>query len=352
MHSYLKKHPAPQPPTNSWSVDDLYDAYGGKQGAYQGGGVICIIELGGGWVASDTIAAFHQMGLPTPTVTDISVDGTTNSPGGDADGEVALDIQVAGAVYSMATGHAATIEIYWAQDIGKAVEAAAARHPGGMLVFAASGDNDSGDGGQTPANVDCPASCPSVIGCGGTSKPRVGPEVVWNNNPGHVHGSGTGGGYSTIFPAQSWQLGIPVAPRRLGRMVPDVAGVADPDTGYMIVLNGHAQVFGGTSAVAPFYAGLFAAFGYNTQSISWGTDEANWEAAASGSVKAMEASAKLAVGPLDWVVQTFYKSPLDFFNITHGDNGFYKAGPGPDPCTGMGVPNIALLGTAFAPPPP
>ena len=134
----------------------------------------------------------------------------------------------------------------------------------GMIVFAAAGDNDSSDGGSTPANVDVPSSCPHVIGCGGTLKTITG-ETVWNDNPGQTDGEGTGGGYSTIFPAQSWQIGAPTPPTGTtagtGRMVPDVSADADPNTGYEIYVHGAQEIVGGTSAVAPLYAGLFASFG-------------------------------------------------------------------------------------------
>ena len=101
----------------------------------------------------------------------------------------------------------------------------------GMVVFAAAGENDSSDGGLTPANVDLPASSPHIIGCGGTTKTAT-TETVWNNEPGNTSGQGTGGGFSTIFPPQSFQIG---APQGTGRMVPDVAADADPFTGYLIV---------------------------------------------------------------------------------------------------------------------
>jgi subtilase family serine protease len=56
----------------------------------------------------------------------------------------------------------------------------------------------------------------------------------------------------------SWQAGAPNGP---GRMVPDVAANADPNTGYEIYFHGASTVVGGTSAVAPLYSGLFASFG-------------------------------------------------------------------------------------------
>jgi kumamolisin len=178
-----------------WNVPDLCTAYSWPTGL-AGGGVIAIVELGGGWVQSDMDQFFQSIGQPVPGITDVSVDGTQNSldPGpNSADGEVALDIEVASAAYYVAIGKPATIRVYWAQDIATAVRAATAdgcdvcsiswgsdeanwgaqagqemeqaaadATAAGMVVFAASGDNDSSDGGPNPANVDLPSSCPHV----------------------------------------------------------------------------------------------------------------------------------------------------------------------------------------------
>lgn len=174
------------------------------------------------------------------------------------------------------------------------------------------GNNDSSDGGQTPANVDCPSSCPHVVGCGGTTKTATS-ETVWNDDPGETNGEGTGGGYSTYFPPQAFQVGAPAPPMQtpaLGRMVPDVAADADPNTGYAIVVHGQSAVVGGTSAVAPLYAGLFAAFG----------------------------------AKLGFVTPQLWDNQNCFNDITQGGNGFYSSGPGPDPCSGLGAP----IGTALA----
>jgi subtilase family serine protease len=180
-------------------------------------------------------------------------------------------------------------------------QAAAEAVAAGMVVFAASGDNDSSDGGPNPANVDLPASAPHVIGCGGTTKTRTS-ETVWNNDPGNPSGEGTGGGYSTLFkPMPEWQAGAPHGP---GRMIPDVAANADPNTGYKIVLHGIETTIGGTSAVAPLYAGLFAAFGKK----------------------------------LGWISPELWLNQVCFNDITVGDNGAFRAMPGPDPCTGLGSP--------------
>jgi subtilase family serine protease len=328
-------HAAPAKP---WDLVALCEAYRWPRNMV-GGGVIAIIELGGGWILRDLEQFCANNTIPVPSVIDVSVDGTLNRSGVDADsdGEVALDIQVAAAAYSVATGKAATIRVYWANDIAPAVraaihdgcdvcsiswgsdeanwrqaaaedmeQAAAAAVAAGMIVFAASGDNDSSDGGPNPANVDTPASCPHVIACGGTRK-TANMETVWNNNPGRPSGEGTGGGFSTVFrPVPLWQIGAPHGP---GRMVPDVAANADPETGYNIVLKGEISPTGGTSAVAPLYAGLFAAFG----------------------------------SKLGWVLPALWCNPLCFNDITMGDNGMFRAGPGPDPCTGLGSPVAGRL---------
>ena len=257
-HPYIKR-PRAGVRTATWEVPALCKAYDWPTGL-AGGGVIAIVELGGGWVQSDLDQFFKRVGQAAATVSDVSVGGVKNSPGKDLDSdtEVALDIQVAAAAYFVATGHPAAIRVYWANDIAPGVQAAAADGCDvcsiswgsdeanwtataaqqmeqaatagtgkGMIVFAASGDNDSSDGGSNPANVDLPASCPHVIGCGGTSK-TASTETVWNNDPGKASGEGTGGGFSTIFqPMPSWLVGAPNGP---GRMVPDVAANADPNT--------------------------------------------------------------------------------------------------------------------------
>ena len=338
-HTYFKFPRIVNPST--WTVPDICAAYQWPS-KLSGGGVIAIVELDGGWADSDIDTYFQSINQPTPSITDVSVDGTTNSPGSDSDVEVALDIEVAGASYYVATGKTPTIRVYWSQDIPSAVAkaaadgcdvcsiswgadeadwgtagceqmeaAAAAAVAARMVIFAASGDNDSSDGGPTPANVDCPSSCPHVVGCGGTSKTTAS-EAVWNNNPGHSNGEGTGGGYSTVFHRVNWQHDIPPAPNGLGRMIPDVAANADPNTGYVIFQGRQHQVVGGTSAVAPLYAGLFAAFGPRPAT--------------------------------NYAPARLWASPSAFADVTSGDNGQFHAEIGPDPCTGLGAP----IGTALA----
>nr|WED68361.1 hypothetical protein PJ912_21490 [Pectobacterium colocasium] len=85
-------------------------------------------------------------------------------------------------------------------------------------------------------------------------------ETTWHSRD----GSATGGGVSQYFALPGWQLGLSLVDKYGGhhplqhRGVPDVSGNADPETGYLVEVNGREGVVGGTSAVAPLWAGLLA----------------------------------------------------------------------------------------------
>jgi len=133
----------------------------------------------------------------------------------------------------------------------------------GITVLAVTGDDGSNckqnDG---RAHVEYPASDPWVTACGGTMINRLGPPLnqgTWKNGANRT----TGGGVSWRWPRPLWQAncGVPTGPNgQTGRGIPDVAGNADPENGYgyPIYVFGERQVWGGTSAVAPMYAGLVA----------------------------------------------------------------------------------------------
>ena len=330
------------------------------------GQCIGIVELGGGYRDSDTALAFKAMGLTPPKVTAVSVSGGTNQPGPDpnSDGEVALDIQVAAgaapaaavAVYFApnttqgfadaitkavhdAQNRPSVISISWGSaesnwtGQGLRVMAAALRDAAhlGVTVFAASGDNLATDGEQDGrAHVDFPASSPYVVGCGGTvidvTGGKITQEKVWNSQ-----GSGTGGGVSDVYPVPGYQKQAPVPKppqgRKAHRGVPDIAGDADPSSGYRVVVGGMSGVIGGTSAVAPLWAGLVALLN--------------------------EACGQ----PLGFIHPVLYGTASALRDITDGDNkagsiGF-NAGPGWDACTGLGVPKgkdlLQLFKTATGP---
>jgi kumamolisin len=199
----------------------------------------------------------------------------------------------------------------------------------GITITVAAGDNGSTDGG-TGNNVDFPASSPHVLACGGTtlegSGSTIKSEVVWNEQ---ASGEGaTGGGVSNVFPLPSWQANAKVpAPSSSagGRGVPDVAGDADPVTGYKVRVDGENMVIGGTSAVAPLWAGLIAL-----------SNQQNGTSA--GFIQPQIYAAKAASA---------------FHDIVSGNNGAFSAGPGWDACTGLGSPIgaklIPLLSTSTAP---
>ncbi len=326
------------------------------------GQCIAIIELGGGYRTRDLSAYFKQLGIKIPTVIAVSVDGGHNRPSGpnSADGEVDLDIEVAGAVAPGAKivvyfapntdqgfldaittaihdtqNKPSVISISWGapesgwtdqaiQAMDKAFQDAAAL---GVTVCCASGDNGSSDGVTTDklAHVDFPASSPYALGCGGTrlesSNNTVTSEVVWNE----ATGGATGGGISDVFDLPSWQIGagVPASTNsggRVGRGVPDVAGNADPATGYQVRVDGKTFVIGGTSAVAPLWAGLLALI---NQQLGHSVGYLN---------------------PL--LYQQIAKADV-LRDVTSGDNGAYQAGPGWDACTGLGTPDGVKLLTAL-----
>jgi kumamolisin len=353
------KYPRAGSQPHPWTVADILTACGFKRlPGPIAPTVIGILELGGGWRNNDLQLAATATGLPAPNVTNISVKGGQNSPGQPADGEVALDLQVAAQAYSFLTGKTAVIRCYfapntdagflgcyqqmrvdkvdagscswggpedqWPSSVINSFAAELAGHAAaGIPQFAASGDNNSGDG-ESGVHADYPASDVSMIGCGGTTKTSNG-ETVWNNG----NGEGTGGGYSALFGPQSWQIGAPAGP---GRMVPDVAFNADPQTGYPIYVGGQSQVIGGTSAVAPIMAGIAAAF------KGWLVGQ----------------SKPFPTNLLQWL----WSHPAVFRDVIIGNNGQWKAGVGPDPCSGLGVLDGAALmaaitgGTVINPPPP
>jgi kumamolisin len=192
----------------------------------------------------------------------------------------------------------------------------------GVTITTASGDSGSSDGVNDGANhVDFPASSPHVLACGGTnltiSNSTRSTETVWNDQP--QGGGATGGGVSSFFNLPAWQSGakVPAPPNgQGGRGVPDVSGDAAPATGYQILVDGQQMVVGGTSAVAPLWAALIAMV--NQQSGR----------------------------KAGFVNPTLYSGgEANFYDVTSGSNGSYKAGPGWDPCTGLGSPDGQKVAT-------
>jgi kumamolisin len=344
-------------------VASLYQFPANTDGSGQ---TIAIIELGGGYPAADLTTYFGGLGLPTPSVKAVGVDGGSNAPGGAADGEVELDIQVAGAVAPGASQvvyfapntdqgfidaiseaiHATPTPVVvsiswggpensWAAQSRTGMDAAIADGAAlGVTVTVAAGDNGSSDDPNSTSGVaaDFPASSPHVLACGGTklvgNASTITSEVVWNEVSNN-EGAG-GGGVSVVFAQPSWQanVGVPASAAggtgtgsttKPGRGVPDVAGNADPVTGYLVIVDGQQEPIGGTSAVAPLWAGLIARL-----------------AQATGKRFGL-------LQPLLYAGVTAGVAAPGFNDIVEGDNGAYKAGPGWDACTGLGSPNGTAL---------
>ncbi len=360
-HFRKKQKPAA---TTTFTPPQVAALYSYPTGVTGQGQTVAIIELGGGYSASDLQTYFKGLGVNEPTVTAVSVDGGTNTPGSDADGEVMLDIEVVGAI---ATG--ANIAVYFAPNTDQGFIDAitdavhdTTRKPSvvsiswggpedswsaqsqtamnaalqdaatlGVTVTVASGDNGSTDGATDgKLHVDFPASSPYALACGGTtlkgSGKNISSEVVWNETA--KQEGATGGGVSNVFALPSYQssAGVPKNSETgfVGRGVPDVSGDADPTTGYQVRVDGQNIVVGGTSAVAPLWAALVALMNQQLGS---------------------------SVGFLN--PKLYPAGESVFHDITSGNNddgnlGSYSATAGWDACTGLGSPNGTAILQLFS----
>ena len=360
-----------------YGVRDVASIYGFPPGFDGTGQTIALIELnqidsdknptGTGYLVSDLQAYFASAGIPIPSITPVGVSGGANVPGTykKGDEEVTLDIEIAGAiapgakiVVYFAPGtddglhQALTYAIYdsvhnptivsvsWGQaedgttkqhrkGVEQALQEAALL---GVTVCVSTGDHGSADMQKKwwdyRPHVDFPASCELALACGGThltgaSAPGAPVEKAWNQGP---TGDATGGGVSNFVPKPHYQGNVNVPrPRKRagGRGVPDVSGHAD---GYSIFFGGKPGILGGTSCVAPLWAGLLALIN--------------------------QCRAQAGNSPVGYVNPLFYTEPAKdtFHDIVDGNNdnyadlnGKYKACEGWDACTGLGSPDGTKL---------
>ena len=360
VQPHFRVHAAQAAAPSSYTPPQVAQAYKFPVKASGAGQTIGILEFGGGYRQADLTAYFKTLGIPAPGITAVSVNGGKNNPSkaSGPDGEVMLDIEVAAsvapgakvAVYfapntSRGFIDAVTTAVHdaankptvisiswggpestWSQQTMLALDAACQSAAAlGITITAAAGDNGSTDGGKGN-NVDFPASSPHVLACGGTKLNANGTtiisEVVWNELA-NKEGA-TGGGVSNVFALPVWQANAHVPAPSVstgGRGVPDVSGDADPTTGYTIRVDGQTTVIGGTSAVAPLWAGLIAV-----------------------------ANQQLGV-QVGFIQPAIYaaKAASAFNDITQGNNGAFLAGPGWDACTGLGSPIASKLIPLLAP---
>uniref|UniRef100_A0A6C0E1A9 Peptidase S53 domain-containing protein n=1 Tax=viral metagenome TaxID=1070528 RepID=A0A6C0E1A9_9ZZZZ len=308
---------------------------------------IGIIELGGGYYSSDLQNYWRTIGLTNfPIVNTISIDGATNNPLDiDSSIEVALDIQIVGGICPKSTinvyfapnsdqgfYHAiaraindkcSTIsiswagpEMYWSPSIlttyDNLFKVAVSK---GITICVASGDTSSNNGTNTNV-VYFPGSSPNVLCCGGTK--LICPNLSYDNSTIETtwydsKTEGSSGGYSSVFLTPTYQLNNVPNYNNIYRGIPDVSGNAEPSTGWIIIYRNTKYAVGGTSAVAPMWAGYLAAINCKT-----------------------------------FANNIIYRlKGIGFHDITTGNNEGFNASSGWDPCTGLGSPNGKILSNYF-----
>ncbi len=311
---------------------------------------IGIIELGGGFSETDFENYFNDIGIDCPEVIISLVGNGKNVSDSKYDGEVMLDVEIVGAivpkstlvVYFAENNHAGFFqalqeaihdtvncpsvisiswglaEKYWTQSNIDSFESILKDASIlGITICVSSGDSGASDG-ESGLNVQYPSSSLYSLSCGGTSisvtKGVISNEEVWETWAGS-----TGGGFSNMLCIPDFQKGIipnGIVSPLIYRGVPDVAGSANAWAGYYILVNGEKTEKGGTSAVAPLWAGLICRIN------------------------------QLLNKRLGYITPKFYElNNTDAFNqIIKGGNGAYTGGPIWNPCTGLGSPNgINLL---------
>ena len=210
----------------------------------------------------------------------------------------------------------------------------------GVSTFASAGDFGSTCDGQPFAGVTWPASSPYLTAVGGTrlvlnaANQRVN-EVVWNDlqwTPASQGGGVAGGGLSSFSARPPYQRGLGLPGGR--RAIPDISANASNFPGWPVVLAGHWEVDGGTSATAPLMAGAFALLDASQR-----------------------ARGRPRLGPVDGLLYRLRaQSPQTFFDVVSGANGYaprvraWRAKPGYDLASGLGVPQFAQLAREIPPP--
>lgn len=286
-------------PPGCWLPAELAARYAFPPGD-GAGQTVALLEFGGGYFPHDLALFCRLAGTPVPKPVIVSTDGTLTALHDGDESEVMLDIEIlaglcpaAGivvyfadwteqgwitaldavlqdathdpAVLSISWGNAEDTDIWSGQAMAQLEEALKEAAWRGISVCVAAGDDGSSDAvADGRAHVDYPGSSAYALSVGGTGIPdRAGPDIVWHQGSGvrADHGGSTGGGVSAAIPRPAWQHAVAIAPLEpgapAGRCVPDVAANADWDASpYLLVVDGHAEANGGTSAAAPLWAAL------------------------------------------------------------------------------------------------
>ncbi len=342
----------PRPPSvhlSRYGPADLWRFYNAPAAVRGAGQTIAVLAAGDVSHARSDLALFEsRRGLPRVRWTTVQVGAPSTDLGGSPEWD--LDTQVSTGmapdvtdllVYdttSLSSGDIASMMARWVAD-DRAPQASAsfgacesvayltgivdALDPlmlqavtQGQSLFAASGDS----GSFCPAVVAVngvpaglpgplyPASSTSAVSVGGTTitgQPGAVREVAWKAG---------GGGISQVERPGAYQSGAGGSFVGVGRGTPDVSLDADPLSGYSVVVDGREGIYGGTSASAPAWLGVWA--------------------------RAQQAHG----GGLGFADQVIYRVPAAAFNdIVAGSQVLHAATPGWDYCTGRGTPDIAAF---------
>jgi kumamolisin len=362
----------PDTVATAYEIEPLHDA-----GLHGEGMTIAIISFDK-FTPSDVTLFDHDFNIHgAPPVDVVHLQGGADSLG-DGAGEVALDIQVIRGIAPQAQiisyegpntsdGFAVTISrivadaraqivsISWGlcenQSSLSAMKAEqqefAAAFAAGLSIFTSAGDDAAYDCRSvdissnpleqdlTPG-VDWPSGSSNVISVGGTfltlrEDGTYVDEAGWEEPLG---GQGGGGGLSSFVKRPDWQVGPGVRNSASNgmRQVPDVAGPADPSSGFVVTYTDPSQGLvsgevGGTSAAAPFWAASMLL----TQQLAQ-----------------REGVASLGpLGPALYQVSAAQPTGAVFHDIIRGGNLLYSAGSGWDYSTGLGSPRVAPLARAI-----
>ena len=203
----------------------------------------------------------------------------------------------------------------------------------GVGSYASAGDFGSTCDGQPYAGVAWPGSSPFVTAVGGTqltlsnANQRVN-EVAWNDlqwTPASAGGGAGGGGFSAVSPRPPYQQGLGLPGDK--RTTPDVSAVASAFPGFPVVLAGNWVTDAGTSASTPLVAAAMANLSANQRR-----------------------QRRPPIGPANGLFYYLAKrAPSTIFDVVSGNNSYlrrvpgFRAKPGYDLASGLGVPQFAAL---------
>ncbi|SAK93490.1 serine protease, kumamolysin [Caballeronia catudaia] len=355
----------------SWYLPAQFGAHYHFPNGQGAGQTVGLVEFGGGFFPDDLKKFCEKAKVPVPKVTTVSTDGTSTQSKDGAEGEVMLDIEVVAGlcpqagivvyfaswteagmigaldaamqdkdnnpgVLSISWGAPERADIWSDQAMAQIDETLKEAAYLGITVCIAAGDDGSSDAlNDGHAHADFPSSSQYALSVGGTTIVDLngtGADIVWMEGDGlrSDQGGSTGGAVSDVFDRPDWQSGIAITsvnPGAInGRCIPDVSANADWNASpYLLVVDGHAQPNGGTSAASPLWAALIALMNGNLaagQRVGFLTPLLYQAASGTGQTIG-------SVGCTDVVSG----------NNNTASVGGYSAGPGYDAASGWGTPH-------------